>query len=48
MSLSQFSYALSFMIFQGIFRFINGTIVGGMVYNNDIIFPNDPDPNDPG
>mmetsp|Transcript_41163 Transcript_41163/g.62589 ORF Transcript_41163/g.62589 Transcript_41163/m.62589 type:complete len:181 (-) Transcript_41163:2888-3430(-) len=42
MSLSQFSYGLSFFLFQAIFAFLGGFIFAAFVFNNDNLFPNDP------
>jgi ABC-type Na+ efflux pump permease subunit len=39
MSLSQFSYALSYLIFQGFFAVTSGSIVGYCLYGNENVFP---------
>lgn len=41
MSLTQVSYALSFVIFQGIFAAITGIVMGYFLFDNEAAFPND-------
>jgi ABC-type polysaccharide/polyol phosphate export permease len=39
MSLSRTSYAMSFFIVQSIFAVLNGAVIGYMIFDNEIIFP---------
>ena len=41
MSLSQFSYAISYFIFQAFFALLSGSIVGYVLYGNRNVFPVD-------
>ena len=41
MSLSQLSYGLSYLIFQGFFAIISGLIVGLFLHGNTNVFPVD-------
>lgn len=41
MGLSQISYAMSFVLFQGIFAILGGIIMGLFLFNNEMVFPND-------
>ena len=42
MSLSSFSYSVSFFLLQGFFGALSGVIIGIGMYNNANIFPDDP------
>ena len=39
MSLSNFSYGLSFLIFQSIFALVSAFITGAFLINNENVFP---------
>jgi hypothetical protein len=41
MSLSQLSYGLSYLIFQGFFAILSGSIVGYFLRGNQNVFPDD-------